>query len=241
MTKELQDETMKEDSIKNERISIEEAIKIMEHWIEYEKNNKEKINRADELINIQETILSDYKRVLKENEELLQEKIDNQKINLLAQNFMLDYQKGYEDGKANRGSAVQIIIDNQQYHIFRKQIEKYKEHIEKLQKENEELKDRIREHTMLISPYYVKENYIPIQKVKEMRDELDRTKAEYMEWQKQELEQKDKIIEQMTYYIMNLDIDEDICKKVNCDTNSGELDCKDCIKQYFINKAKEIR
>ena len=34
-------------------------------------------------------------------------------------------------------------------------------------------------------------------------------------------------------YIMNLDIDEDICKRVNCDTNSGELDCKDCIKQYF--------
>lgn len=61
--------------------------------------------------------------------------------------------------------------------------------------------------------------------------------AQYMEWQKQELEQKDKIIEQMTYYIMNLDIDEDICKKVNCDTNSGELDCKDCIKQYFENKA----
>lgn len=65
--------------------------------------------------------------------------------------------------------------------------------------------------------------------------------AQYMEWQKQELEQKDKIIEQMTYYIMNLDIDEDICKKVNCDTNSGELDCKDCIKQYFENKAKEIK
>ena len=50
--------------------NIEEAIKVMEHWIEYEKNNKEKINRADELINIQETILSAYKRVLKENEEL---------------------------------------------------------------------------------------------------------------------------------------------------------------------------
>lgn len=53
------------------------------------------------------------------------------------------------------------------------------------------------------------------------------------------IEKKDKIIEQMTYYIMNLDIDEDICKKVNCDTNSGELDCKDCIKQYFEDKAKE--
>lgn len=43
----------------------------MEHWIEYEKNNKEKINKADELINIQEIILLEYKRVLKENEELM--------------------------------------------------------------------------------------------------------------------------------------------------------------------------
>lgn len=30
-------------------------------------------------------------------------------------------------------------------------------------KENEELKERIREHTLLISPYYVKENFIPVQ------------------------------------------------------------------------------
>ena len=77
--------------------------------------------------------------------------------------------------------------------------------------------------------------------IEKLQKENEKALAEYMEWQKQELEQKDKIIEQMTYYIMNLDIDEDICKKVNCDTNSGELDCKDCIKQYFINKAKEIR
>ena len=53
--------------------SIEEAVKTMEHWIAYEKNNKDKINKADELINIQETILSEYKRVLKENEELKNE------------------------------------------------------------------------------------------------------------------------------------------------------------------------
>lgn len=77
--------------------------------------------------------------------------------------------------------------------------------------------------------------------IENLKKENEKALAEYMEWQKQELEQKDKIIEQMTYYIMNLDIDEDICKKVNCDTNSGELDCKDCIKQYFENKAKEIR
>lgn len=41
-----------------------------------------------------------------------------------------------------------------------------------LLKENEELKDRIREHTMLISPYYVKENYIPVEKVKDKIEEL---------------------------------------------------------------------
>ncbi len=51
---------------------IKEAVKTMEHWIEYEKNNKDKINKADELINIQETILSEYKKVLKENEALKQ-------------------------------------------------------------------------------------------------------------------------------------------------------------------------
>lgn len=50
--------------------SIEEAVKTMEHWVEYEKNNKDKINKADELIYIQEIILSDYKKVLKEVKRL---------------------------------------------------------------------------------------------------------------------------------------------------------------------------
>ena len=71
----------------------------------------------------------------------------------------------------------------------------------------------------------------------QLRTEVNSLKKELI----LECEEKDKIIEQMTYYIMNLNIDEDICKKVNCDTNSGELDCKDCIKQYFENKAKEIK
>lgn len=125
--------------------SIEEDIKILEEFkthgyamllMKYEDRNKTNL-KIDQAI---KNILSDYKRVLKENEELRQEKIDNQKINLLAQNSMLDYQNGYEDGKANRRSAVQSIIDNQQYYIFQKQIEKYEKEIEKLQKENEELK-----------------------------------------------------------------------------------------------------
>lgn len=132
---------MKENSIEEalEKLSNGKKIKMYELLRTFKREGIENfvITRKKYV----DVILSDYKKVLKENEELLQEKIDNQKINLLAQNFMLDYQKGYEDGKANRGSAVQIIIDNQQYHIFRNQIEKYKEHIEKLQKENEELKE----------------------------------------------------------------------------------------------------
>lgn len=124
-----------------------------------------------------EHILSDYKRVLKENEELRQEKIDNQKINLLAQNSMLDYQNGYEDGKANRRSAVQSIIDNQQYYIFQKQIEKYEKEIEKLQKENEELKNLMahkNDYTKKLEEDLFENcsNYvIPVQKVKDKIEE----------------------------------------------------------------------
>ena len=45
----------------------------------------------------------------------------------------------------------------------------------------------------------------------------------------------------MSKYISNLDIDEDICKKVenNCDDFNKENKCIDCIKQYFESKSKE--
>lgn len=77
---------------------------------------------------------------------------------------------------------------------------------------------------------YTDKNYIPIQKVREMRDELDRTKAEYMEWQKQKLEQKDKIIDLMAEDIDGFQME---CNRYFKD--------KEEVKQYFINKAKEIR
>lgn len=48
-------------------------------------------------------------------------------------------------------------------------------------KENEELKERIREHTLLISPYYVKENFIPVQKVKEKIEYLDNQQKQWLE------------------------------------------------------------
>ena len=90
-----------------------------------------------------EHILSDYKRVLKENEELKQEKINNYRMIALAQNEALGYMQGYEDGKKLKTSAIASIVENQQYYIIREQIEKYKENIKKLQKENEELRGKV--------------------------------------------------------------------------------------------------
>ena len=58
------------------------------------------------------------------------------------------------------------------------------------------------------------------------------------------LEEQDKIIDIMAETINNHDIDEDICKqmgqKANCNEFEDTEKCKECIKQYFINKAKEI-
>lgn len=59
------------------------------------------------------------------------------------------------------------------------------------------------------------------------------------------LEEQDKIIDIMAETINNHDIDEDICKqmgeKANCNEFEDTEKCKECIKQYFENKAKEIK
>lgn len=47
----------------------EEAISTMQHWIDYEKRNKDKIQKADELINIQETVLSMLQEQQEENKK----------------------------------------------------------------------------------------------------------------------------------------------------------------------------
>lgn len=59
-----------------------------------------------------------------------------------------------------------------------------------------------------------------------------------------ELKNKDKTIDLMAETINNHDIDEDICKqmgqKENCNEFEDKERCKDCIKQYFENEAKEL-
>jgi hypothetical protein len=164
-----------------------------------ENNNFDEIdkNRAIELIeggNGHLVYNEDYFKLQKENEELKQDRNNNYQMIALAQNEALGYMQGYEDGKKLKRSAVANIVENQQYYIIKKQIEKYETYIEQLRKE---------------------------------------------------LEQKDKIIDLMAETINNYDIDEDVCKqmgqKANCNEYEDAKECKECIKQYFINKAKEIR
>nr|DAK93545.1 MAG TPA: hypothetical protein [Caudoviricetes sp.] len=142
-------------------------------------------------------LVENIEKLQKENEELKQDRNNNYQMIALAQNEALGYMQGYEDGKKLKRSAVANIVENQQYYIIKKQIEKYETYIEQLRKE---------------------------------------------------LEQKDKIIDLMAETINNYDIDEDVCKQMGQKTNCNEYEdakeckeCKECIKQYFINKAKEIR
>lgn len=194
------------DTVKNagNKNSIEEDIKNAEHFIKTIKTDIKYVEEncwhvyydkeIVELARILQNILSDYKRVLKENEELKQDRNNNYQMIALAQNEALGYMQGYEDGKKLKRSAVANIVENQQYYIFNKQIEHYKENIVKLQKENE------------------------------------KALAEYMEWQKQELEQKNKIIDLMAEDIDGFQME---CNRYFKD--------KEEVKQYFENKAKEIK
>ena len=112
-----------------------------------------------------EHILLDYKRVLKENEELKQDRNNNYQMIALAQNEALGYMQGYEDGKKLKRSAVAYIVENQQYYILNKQIEHYKEYIKKLQKENEE-------YSKQLDLDYVDKNYISKKKIEDTIEEL---------------------------------------------------------------------
>lgn len=128
--------------------SIEKDIEIINNFIAYFNKNIQNGYKADltvlgEEIEALEHILSDYKKVVKENEELKQDRKNNYQMIALSQQGALRYMQGYEDGKKSRRSAIANIVENQQYYIFNKQMEKCKKYIKKLQKENEQLRTEV--------------------------------------------------------------------------------------------------
>lgn len=135
----------------------EEAISTMKHWIDYEKENKDKINKADELIEIQETVLSMLQEQQEENKK--KDKIIDEQ---LKENVKLQTELNTENNRC------MILANN----------DKFKE---------------------------------------QMIDLIT-------EWISERCFYKDD-------YSNSCEIIQDSCNK--------EDDCKDCIKQYFENKAKE--
>ena len=120
----------------------------------------------------------------KENEELKQERINNLRMIALAQNEMLGYIEGYEDGKNLRKSAVAIAIENQQYYIIKKQIEKYETYIKELQNENKKLRNQEatqrKINALLVQRY---SSSVSLQKIKDKIEEITQ-KIKYEENEK---------------------------------------------------------
>lgn len=168
--------------------SIEETKKQLELILKVRKEQKEIIECAGgscmncdpdiKALSKSIEILSDYKRVLKENEELKKDRKNNNEMIAFAQNEILNYMSGYEEGKKHKMTAVAQVVENQQYYIVQKQMEKYEEHIKRLQKENEELKETYKsekkmknEYVKLYQDLLLKENVITVQKIKDKIEE----------------------------------------------------------------------
>lgn len=88
----------------------EEAISTMKHWIDYEKENKDKINKADELIEIQETVLSMLQEQQEENKK--KDKIIDEQ---LKENVKLQTELNTENNRcmilANNDKFKEQVID----------------------------------------------------------------------------------------------------------------------------------
>ena len=127
-------------------------------------------------------VLNLIEKLQKENEELKQDRNNNYQMIALAQNEMLGYIQGYEDGKKLKRSATACAVENQEYYLIRKEIEHYKERIEKLQKENEELKEEKEqaweEWNNLEQGSYETEQKLK-QQIKELQKENEELKKDY--------------------------------------------------------------
>ena len=149
------------------------AICELKNYISRRKLKYTKLDRHDKSIY---NLLNLIEKLQKENEELKQDRNNNYQMIALAQNEMLGYIQGYEDGQKLKRSATACVVENQQYYIIKKEIEHYKEYIVKLQKENEELEEINNELEAEKNEAIRRYNFetIPIKKVKDKIEELDK-------------------------------------------------------------------
>ena len=219
-----------------------------------------------ELARMLEHILSAYKRALKENERYqksdyeticlennelreITDRIQSEYNDLLKDNFKLkdeletkrkEYQETYKDV---REELKELRKDNEELkdtNCLVKRYFKLKDTNTYLQKENDELR-KIKEISSNITEEDIdraikeaEKQYIPVQKIKDKIEEIQKV---YNKLDK-EVDEKDKIIQNMSKYILSLDIDKDICMKNTTNTelcNEDNSNCIECIKKHFSN------
>lgn len=57
-----------------------------------------------------------------------------------------------------------------------------------------------------------------------------------------EIEKKDKVIDLMSWAMTHTEVPQDeycICRSMSCEVVGGSRECKNCIKEYFINKVEK--
>lgn len=232
--------------------AIEELLKAYKELKEIEESHRKENGKLRERVKELEEWNEYYRKEMLSKEYIKLNYIPKSKVKETIAELVKEYKDILSDyGNINTNLIINIPNENVKKHCG-KLVEKIIV-LQELLESEEQMNEKEFEELFRNTPFenikkiqhYIDKNYIPLQKVKEMRDELARTKAEYMKWQKQELGQKDKIIDLMAETINNHDIDEDICKqmgqKANCNEFEDTEKCKECIKQYFENKAKEIK
>jgi hypothetical protein len=141
-------------------MSEDEIIGTFEHWIEYEKANKDKINKADELIEIQQGLLDLYKQEKEKNKELEKEMELNKEAIYLANNTICNYDIGYQDALNKKMTATEIVAERRKFMILGQKINQ-------LENANYELHKKIDEGNKKVV-----EDYISKDKIREYRKQF---------------------------------------------------------------------
>ena len=211
--------------------SIEEDIKILEELrIANENCIKNAKNKDNPFVTIWgkqnralEHILSDYKRVLKENEQLRTEvnslKEDNERyqeseLQILGSEEINEEEKKAIESMKEFAYTIHGTLSVKEAQIILNLIENQKAEIEKKDAEYSDLKLKYEQNLRMC---------------KHFRTELNK---------------QDKIIDEMTYYLSGFDIDA-MCEKCDRCIGNGcyaddDVEFKiNCIKQYYENKVTD--
>lgn len=182
-----------------------------ESWEKYCNELNEEITEKNNKIFDLETQIE---KLQKENEDLQREKEENKLIIAMANNEMLGYNQGYSDAENKNSNATEIIMKNRQAYIHKEEVEFYKRKIEFLKKENEEKDRKIKRLNNTNKSYkgIINKQNKQIDLMAEMIDELSE------------------------YYTRYNGKNNEFCKEVCI---KKDIDCIDCIKQYFETKAKK--